>query len=187
MGGLLDVDGQVEDPAQGGDLSRPDMSSKPGCALVDQVDDPARGGDISRSRSAVPTTQDQMCDINIIEDSSTIAEYERVRPKQRKSRQSGGAPVPAMVAPVLAETAVENRFSELVEEEIEGAAAPQAEAAAPAAPTGGDEEEALPVCEECPSAIKLLPDPGRPTRSEIVEHYLTHLPFRPWCKHCVVG
>ena len=29
-----------------------------------------------------------------------------------------------------------------------------------------------------------LEDPGMPTRREILEHNLTHMPPRPWCPHC---
>ena len=32
-----------------------------------------------------------------------------------------------------------------------------------------------------------LRDPGMPTRREILEHNLTHIPPRPWCPHCVKG
>ncbi len=31
----------------------------------------------------------------------------------------------------------------------------------------------------------LLRDPGMPTRREILEHNLTHMPPRPWCPHCI--
>lgn len=34
---------------------------------------------------------------------------------------------------------------------------------------------------------KSLPDPGAPSRQEILEHELTHVPFRSWCPHCVAG
>ena len=30
-------------------------------------------------------------------------------------------------------------------------------------------------------------DPGMPSRQEILEHNLTHIPPRPWCPHCVRG
>ena len=32
-----------------------------------------------------------------------------------------------------------------------------------------------------------LRDPGMPTKREIAEHNLSHLPPRPWCPHCVRG
>ena len=32
-----------------------------------------------------------------------------------------------------------------------------------------------------------LRDPGMPTRREVLEHNLTHMPPRPWCAHCVKG
>jgi hypothetical protein len=30
-------------------------------------------------------------------------------------------------------------------------------------------------------------DPGAPSKNEILEHNLTHIPPRPWCPHCVRG
>ena len=30
-------------------------------------------------------------------------------------------------------------------------------------------------------------DPVQPTRCEVIEHNLTHLPYRSWCPHCVNG
>ena len=32
-----------------------------------------------------------------------------------------------------------------------------------------------------------LHDPKLPKKDEVDEHYLTHLPFRSWCQHCVRG
>ena len=29
--------------------------------------------------------------------------------------------------------------------------------------------------------------PYTPTKEEVREHEVTHLPFRPWCRHCVFG
>ena len=34
---------------------------------------------------------------------------------------------------------------------------------------------------------KKLQEPKMPTRTEIEEHNLTHLPYRSWCRHCVRG
>ena len=34
---------------------------------------------------------------------------------------------------------------------------------------------------------KLMPDPGAPSRQEILEHEMTHIPFRVWCPHCVAA
>eukprot|EP00971_Amphidinium_carterae_P345958 6487169-Amphidinium_carterae.1 len=34
---------------------------------------------------------------------------------------------------------------------------------------------------------KTYKEPSLPTRQEIDEHNLTHLPYRDWCKHCVQG
>ena len=36
-------------------------------------------------------------------------------------------------------------------------------------------------------AVRGCPDPGQPTKDERMQHDLTHLPFRPWCRHCVEG
>ena len=30
-------------------------------------------------------------------------------------------------------------------------------------------------------------DPRSPSRKEVEEHYLTHVPYRNWCPHCVRG
>jgi hypothetical protein len=35
--------------------------------------------------------------------------------------------------------------------------------------------------------IKKAVDPGKPTDSQIEEHRLTHLPYRSWCRWCVLG
>ena len=29
--------------------------------------------------------------------------------------------------------------------------------------------------------------PFRPTQAEVDRHYFTHIPFRNWCRHCVLG
>ena len=29
--------------------------------------------------------------------------------------------------------------------------------------------------------------PMMPSRQEVLEHYVTHIPFRSWCAHCVAG
>ena len=35
--------------------------------------------------------------------------------------------------------------------------------------------------------VKVATDPGRPTESQIEEHRMTHIPFRSWCRWCVLG
>ena len=35
--------------------------------------------------------------------------------------------------------------------------------------------------------IKMAPDPGKPTERQIEEHRRIHLPFRSWCRWCVLG
>jgi hypothetical protein len=44
---------------------------------------------------------------------------------------------------------------------------------------GEDPEEAR--------APKVLESPFQPTAQEVAEHNLTHLPFRNWCPHCIMG
>ena len=34
---------------------------------------------------------------------------------------------------------------------------------------------------------KTKPDPRLPSKQEIEEHNITHLPYRSWCPHCVAG
>ena len=34
---------------------------------------------------------------------------------------------------------------------------------------------------------KQLKDPRTPSRREVEEHNLTHLPFRDWCPYCIQG
>ena len=52
-----------------------------------------------------------------------------------------------------------------------------------------DHEEADPdvEAEEEHRPAQGLRDPGQPTPAERAEHNLTHIPYRPWCKHCVRG
>ena len=35
--------------------------------------------------------------------------------------------------------------------------------------------------------VKVAPDPGKPSERQISEHRLTHLPYRLWCRWCVLG
>ena len=48
---------------------------------------------------------------------------------------------------------------------------------------GDDDAEA----EEEHVVAEGLRDPGQPSPAERAEHDLTHIPYRPWCKHCVRG
>jgi len=63
----------------------------------------------------------------------------------------------------------------------------QAQEAAEADENGAaaEEEPQEPSPED--HCVRCAPDPGQPTRGERSRHELTHLPFRPWCKHCVDG
>ena len=64
--------------------------------------------------------------------------------------------------------------------------APVEEAAAEA--DQAEEELDDVICEECADTARLVPDPGRPSRGDIERHVAqAHVPFRPWCKHCVEG
>ena len=36
-------------------------------------------------------------------------------------------------------------------------------------------------------AARVPADPGRPTKKEVDEHNASHIPYRPWCPHCVKG
>ena len=52
----------------------------------------------------------------------------------------------------------------------------------------GQEEDATEAeAEEEAERSRGLRDPGKPSKSEIEEHELTHIPFRPWCRACVLG
>ena len=42
------------------------------------------------------------------------------------------------------------------------------------------------VCEEVRAPVTVR-NPLNPTRKEIEEHEVTHIPFRSWCKHCIRG
>ena len=35
--------------------------------------------------------------------------------------------------------------------------------------------------------VRKAVDPGKPTDKQIEEHRMTHLPFRTWCRWCVLG
>ena len=52
---------------------------------------------------------------------------------------------------------------------------------------GEDEFEVDTEGEPGERKTKKMQDPKMPTRTEIEEHNLTHLPFRSWCRHCVRG
>jgi len=51
----------------------------------------------------------------------------------------------------------------------------------------GDEEEKVEQDPGDSRVMKKAINPCLPTRSEIEEHEMTHLPFRNWCRHCVMG
>ena len=47
----------------------------------------------------------------------------------------------------------------------------------------------IPMREQPQTGIKLksILDPCMPTAEEVKRHYLTHVPYRSWCPHCVKG
>ena len=49
-----------------------------------------------------------------------------------------------------------------------------------------DEENEEDIQEEG-APVKPLKSPSTPSRQEMLEHSLTHYPFRSWCPHCVRG
>ena len=52
----------------------------------------------------------------------------------------------------------------------------------------GQEEDAINAdAEEEAERPRGLRDPGKPSKSEIEEHEITHIPFRLWCSACILG
>ena len=52
------------------------------------------------------------------------------------------------------------------------------------------EECEIAICEEQPAEVELLrqaKDPGQPTRQQLAEHRIIHVPFRNWRRWCVMG
>ena len=54
-------------------------------------------------------------------------------------------------------------------------------------PAGLDDDDVEHDAEEECEPPRALRNPGQPTSAQMEEHSLTHIPFRPWCKHCVRG
>ena len=53
---------------------------------------------------------------------------------------------------------------------------------------GGDAEEGGTESEpEEARRVKTAKAPAKPSKEEVDEHMVTHLPFRSWCPHCVRG
>ena len=57
-----------------------------------------------------------------------------------------------------------------------------------------DDKEKVKMCPCLPveegeeaTNLRVIPSPTPPSRQEMLEHNLTHWPFRSWCKHCVAG
>ena len=44
------------------------------------------------------------------------------------------------------------------------------------------------ACGDCEvENIKSMKDPGNPTLEQLEEHRASHLPYRSWCRWCVLG
>ena len=51
-----------------------------------------------------------------------------------------------------------------------------------------DEEKIEALAEEEEAhVVPTLPTPYQPSRSEYLDHCVTHYPYRSWCSHCVEG
>ena len=66
------------------------------------------------------------------------------------------------------------------EQDVSGAAAGSGQSASERASNGEDGQKPAEA-----SKPKPLQDPVKPTRCEVIEHNLTHLPYRSWCPDCV--
>ena len=54
--------------------------------------------------------------------------------------------------------------------------------------TNLNDAEMMPLEESEEAAkVRLLPSPTPPSRQEMLEHNISHMPFRSWCPHCVAG
>ena len=51
----------------------------------------------------------------------------------------------------------------------------------------GGEEISIEAEETEVEPVKHAVDPGKPTEKQIEEHRMTHLPYRSWCRWCVLG
>ena len=52
---------------------------------------------------------------------------------------------------------------------------------------GGEEIVIKDDAEDEVEPLKLAPDPGQPTERQVEEHRRAHLPYRLWCKWCIMG
>ena len=52
---------------------------------------------------------------------------------------------------------------------------------------GVDSEVSVDGNGEEAETVKHAADPGAPTAKQVEEHRETHIPFRSWCKWCVLG
>ena len=49
-----------------------------------------------------------------------------------------------------------------------------------------EDDDECQICDEA-ERPRVCVNPGQPSRREIEEHEVTHMPFRSWCPHCVRG
>ena len=52
---------------------------------------------------------------------------------------------------------------------------------------GADEEVNVDGNGEEAERVKHAVDPGAPTAAQVEDHRKTHIPFRSWCRWCVLG
>ena len=52
---------------------------------------------------------------------------------------------------------------------------------------GNDDDDELNIKDEEIEPLKVPSSPSQPTAAEIEEHRITHLPFRRWCRECMMG
>ena len=64
----------------------------------------------------------------------------------------------------------------------EGRLPQEVEAEHPEGPAPEDDD----LSTEC-APERVIPDPGQPTRQQIEDHRVDHLPYRSWCPECVAG
>ena len=71
--------------------------------------------------------------------------------------------------------------------EATDSATPRAGEAVDCNPVNRDDDAGGDDAEEEAQPQRGMRDPGQPSAAERAEHDLTHIPMRPWCKHCVRG
>ena len=63
---------------------------------------------------------------------------------------------------------------------------PQADAEEADGETEGHDDSVCPPCEEA-EPLRRPPVPKLPSAAEIEDHRRTHIPYRSWCRDCILG